>query len=513
MFKATADSEFLCACFDFTNPEFLAWYEERVKKIVRMGVSVIKTDFSEAVPEDVVFYNGMSGREGHNLLTYLYAKNIYTWMKEICDEHGELPMLWGRSGYVGSHTIPAAWAGDSSSDKASHSAILQAGLGMAMSGVSFWGYDLGGFYNTGYIGNEERPNIEDYLSSVQMGLWMPLSRAHGKTPREPWQYGDMALKEVKKWINFRHRLVPYLYHTACQSHQSGIPMIRPLVMEYPKDPIAKTQNLSYMLGDALLISPGFDRDEYELYLPEGRWQDIESKEVYEGMTFVHIENKAFADGGTSLRVFQKEGTSIPLFAQKEVLHVPAQLWKQEDLENCASHSRYFSDELDAQNFYQKEEQMFDIFLCIWYTIFMKKDMFTINKNGLSYGRGYVYSLQYHLVWCTKYRKKVLKDGIDVECKEMLESLAQEYKFQILAMEVMPDHIHLLVDCRPQFYISDMIKIMKGNLARQMFLLHPELKKELWGGHLWNPSYCAVTVSDRSREQILAYIEGQKEKSR
>ena len=185
----------------------------------------------------------------------------------------------------------------------------------------------------------------------------------------------------------------------------------------------------------------------------------------------------------------------------------------EQIENCASHSRYFSDELDAQNFYQKEEQMFDVFLCIWYTIFMKKDMFTINKNGLSYGRGYVNSLQYHLVWCTKYRKKVLKDGIDVECKEMLESLAQEYKFQILAMEVMPDHIHLLVDCRPQFYISDMIKIMKGNLARQMFLLHPELKKELWGGHLWNPSYCAVTVSDRSREQVLAYLEGQKEKSR
>ena len=157
--------------------------------------------------------------------------------------------------------------------------------------------------------------------------------------------------------------------------------------------------------------------------------------------------------------------------------------------------------------------MFDIFLCIWYNVFMGKDMFTINKNDLSYGRGYVYSLQYHLVWCTKYRKKVLKDGIDVECKEMLESLAQEYKFQILAMEVMPDHIHLLVDCRPQFYISDMIKIMKGNLARQMFLLHPKLEKELWGGHLWNPSYCAVTVSDRSREQVLAYIEGQKEKSR
>ena len=71
-------------------------------------------------------------------------------------------------------------------------------------------------------------------------------------------------------------------------------------------------------------------------------------------------------------------------------------------------------------------------------------MFNINNNELSYGRGYVYSLQYHLVWCTKYRKKVLKDGIDAECKEMLCDLAEEYKFQILAMEVMPDHIHLLV---------------------------------------------------------------------
>ena len=93
---------------------------------------------------------------------------------------------------------------------------------------------------------------------------------------------------------------------------------------------------------------------------------------------------------------------------------------------------------------------------------MEKDIFTIKESTLSYGRGYVYSLQYHLVWCTKYRKKVLKDGIDAECKEMLCDLAEEYKFQILAMEVMPDHIHLLVDCRPQFYISDMIKIMKGN---------------------------------------------------
>ena len=93
-------------------------------------------------------------------------------------------------------------------------------------------------------------------------------------------------------------------------------------------------------------------------------------------------------------------------------------------------------------------------------------MFAVKKNELSYGRGYVYSLQYHLVWCTKYRKQLLKNGLDIECKRMLYELAEEYRFQILAIEVMPDHIHLLLDCKPQFFISDMIKIMKGNLARQ-----------------------------------------------
>ena len=183
------------------------------------------------------------------------------------------------------------------------------------------------------------------------------------------------------------------------------------------------------------------------------------------------------------------------------------------LKNGTPHSRYFSDELGVPNFLINTEQMFAIQRNIWYNINMEKDIFTIKENTLSYGRGYVYSLQYHLVWCTKYRKQVLKNGLDAECKKMLYELAEEYRFQILAMEVMPDHIHLFLDCKPQFFISDMIKIMKGNLARQLFLSHPELKRELWGGHLWNPSYCAVTVSDRSRDQVMAYIEGQKEREK
>ena len=141
-----------------------------------------------------------------------------------------------------------------------------------------------------------------------------------------------------------------------------------------------------------------------------------------------------------------------------------------------------------------------------------KKIYDLNvKTELTYGRGYVYSLQYHRVWCTKYRKQILTGGIDDEVKQMLQEIAEQYQFQILAMEVMPDHIHLLLNCKPQFLISDMIKIMKGNLARRLFLDHPELKKSLWGGHLWNPSYCAVTVSERSYEQVTSYINSQKER--
>ncbi|MCQ2501885.1 MAG: IS200/IS605 family transposase [Lachnospiraceae bacterium] len=140
---------------------------------------------------------------------------------------------------------------------------------------------------------------------------------------------------------------------------------------------------------------------------------------------------------------------------------------------------------------------------------MDKDNKFYIKNDLSYGRGYVYSLQYHIVWCTKYRKSVLKGDTEARCRELLQEIAQEYCFQIHAMEIMPDHIHMLVDCRPQFYIPDMVKIMKGNTARRLFLERPELKKELWGGHLWNPSYCVVTVSDRSYDQVKEYIDHQK----
>ena len=129
---------------------------------------------------------------------------------------------------------------------------------------------------------------------------------------------------------------------------------------------------------------------------------------------------------------------------------------------------------------------------------MKKDIFSIRQSDLSYGRGYVYSLQYHIVWCTKHRRCVLAGEVEDACRKILCGLAEEYRFRILATEIMPDHVHLLIDAKPQLYIPDIVKILKGTTARRLFMDHPVLKEKLWGGHLWNPSYCVVTLSNGRR---------------
>lgn len=147
--------------------------------------------------------------------------------------------------------------------------------------------------------------------------------------------------------------------------------------------------------------------------------------------------------------------------------------------------------------------------CVWYNINMEENTYFSTPFDVTHGRGYVYSLQYHIVWCTKYRKKVIQGALENEIAEYIKETAKTLQIDILAMETMPDHIHILVSCKPQLRLSDAIKVLKGNTSRWLFIQHPELKKQLWGGHLWNPSYFVATVSERSREQIEHYIENQK----
>ena len=131
---------------------------------------------------------------------------------------------------------------------------------------------------------------------------------------------------------------------------------------------------------------------------------------------------------------------------------------------------------------------------------------------ITHGRGYVYSIQYHIVWCVKYKKKILTPKIENKLIEILNKIANDNNFQILECNGDLDHIHLLVNCYPQHYIPDMIKALKGVSARLLMKEYGnELKKQLLGGHLWNPSYFIATVSENTETQIRNYIKSQKEK--
>ena len=128
------------------------------------------------------------------------------------------------------------------------------------------------------------------------------------------------------------------------------------------------------------------------------------------------------------------------------------------------------------------------------------------------GRGYVYSIQYHIVWCVKYRHKILSNKIESRLKEILDKIANDNGYKIITINGDLDHIHLLIECTPQHYIPDIIKALKGVSARLLMKEYgDELKKKLWGGHLWNPSYFIATVSENTEEQIKNYIKSQKEK--
>lgn len=128
-----------------------------------------------------------------------------------------------------------------------------------------------------------------------------------------------------------------------------------------------------------------------------------------------------------------------------------------------------------------------------------------------HGKGYVYLIKCHIVWCTKYRHKVLQGKIEHRLKGIMNEIAKDNNFMIEEMETDLDHIHLLISCNPQHYIPNIIKALKGVSARLLFKEFPESKSKLWGGHLWNPSYFIATVSENTEEQIREYIKSQKSK--
>ena len=264
---------------DFSNPEAVKWYQEKHLRLMRMGVDVFKTDYSEFAPVNARYYNGMHGSQMHNLYPLLYNRTVFNAVKKATGRG----MVWGRAGWAGIQQYPVQWGGDSQCEFNALAQTIRGGLSFGLSGCAFWSHDIGGFFG--------KPTPELYVRWAQVGMFCSHARCHGLTPREPWAFGRKAMKIFRKYAELRYRLIPYIYSYAFQSALTGLPVIRPLVLECQGDPESAHQDLEFFLGREILVAPVMNEENRrDVYLPEGRWIDFWSKKLYRGP--VHLDYSA-----------------------------------------------------------------------------------------------------------------------------------------------------------------------------------------------------------------------------
>lgn len=259
---------------DFTNPNARAWYSLHLKRLVEMGVDCLKTDFGERIPTDVEYFDGSDPQKMHNYYTFLYNHTVFTTLQTVKGK-GEA-VLFARSATAGSQQFPVHWGGDSSATYESMAESLRGGLSLSVSGFGFWSHDIGGFENTA------TPDL--YKRWAAFGLLSTHSRLHGNASyRVPWLFDEEAVDVLRYFTLLKCQLMPYLFSAACEASLTGVPVMRPMVMEFPQDPGCDTLDRQYMLGSSLLVAPVFSEDGVvSFYLPAGEWTHLLSGEKVRG---------------------------------------------------------------------------------------------------------------------------------------------------------------------------------------------------------------------------------------
>lgn len=283
------------AILDFSNPKTVRWYQKKLASLFSLGVSAIKVDFGEAAPLHGVFASGRTGLFEHNLYPLRYNQAA----GEITRRKTGFPFIWARSAWAGSQRYPVHWGGDAEPTYSAMAATLRGGLSIGLCGFTFWSHDIGGF--------SRRPEPHLYLRWLFFGLFSSHSRCHGIGPREPWTYGGDFEKTFRELVQWRYRLLPYIYTQALESSRLGFPLLRPLFFEYPQDPACWLIEDEYLFGRDLLAAPLFhDGNERSVYLPPGEWVEVQNKKRYTGEKWHTI-------GASPLPglLFARAGTLLP----------------------------------------------------------------------------------------------------------------------------------------------------------------------------------------------------------
>ena len=258
---------------DFSNPETVKWYQDKLAGLLNIGVSAIKVDFGEAAPLNGIYASGKSGWYEHNLYPVRYDMAVSEITKKLHNEN----IMWARAAWAGSQRYPLHWGGDAATTNTGLLGTLRAGLSFGLSGFSFWSHDMGGFVKS---------TPEDlYCRWIPFGFLTSHTRAHGAPPTEPWLYDSKRVQDVfRKSAEMKYRLMPYVYAQARECTEKGLPMLRALFVEFPDDPGAWKVDDEYLFGSQILVAPLLESGMTgrTVYLPEGKWIDYQTEKVYEG---------------------------------------------------------------------------------------------------------------------------------------------------------------------------------------------------------------------------------------
>jgi alpha-D-xyloside xylohydrolase len=306
------------AVVDFTNPDACRWYAGQLKKLIDMGVDCFKTDFGERIPTDIVYFDGSDPLKMHNYYSYLYNKVVFGLLEK---EFGKgRAAVFARSATAGCQQFPIHWGGDCWANYESMAESLRGGLSLSLSGFGFWSHDIGGF--------EQTASADVYKRWVAFGLLSSHSRLHGSSSyRVPWLFDEEAVNVLRFFTKLKCALMPYLYTTACEAAQKGIPMMRAMMLEFPQDPACDYLDRQYMLGKSLLVAPIFRADGMvSYYVPDGYWMNYFTNERISGGTWReeyhnYLSIPLWVRPNTVLAVSKTDNRPDYDYAQDVALHV------------------------------------------------------------------------------------------------------------------------------------------------------------------------------------------------
>lgn len=263
---------------DFTNPAAAQWWHNRLQHLYTQGVAFFKNDDGEYLPFSATSANGMTGREYHNVYGFYYSRAMYAGMEGLDNRRA---LVYARSLWAGSQRFPAMFLGDQKPTFEHMRATLRAGLNLSLMGIAYWTPDV--------FGLDGPTTPETHMRYAQWALFAPVARYFWRPPaiddtRFPWSHGAQAEVNFRDLVELRYRLLPYYVALGWQAHLTGVPLMRPLVVEFPHEPRLAEVDDQAMLGEALLLAPVVQAEAVSrrVELPVGVWHDFWSRQVYRG---------------------------------------------------------------------------------------------------------------------------------------------------------------------------------------------------------------------------------------